>query len=927
MRQFYFLLITIVLLVSCSSKKQDQANIPAPVHIANDTNLIFIDAEEKLRWLVQIKDSLPAYIRLNEKYFDSAKKLNKEKAGERFLENIIQQHKLIIADTSLKKILAKAYAWWGFIKYAEKYNDTVVNRLEQFLLLTNDQQPVHPSTPYALLDLGVLYNILGDIKKCSYYYSQFSNYAKSVNNTDWYAAGIINTTIALNELRLYDSSVHLITPLLSDKAISGRRIATLYANLAVAQSGKRLLTESLISGNRSLQILNGLGLDVIDSTHLLEKKYEVFWNMGDINLAAGNLKDAEVNLNNALRYLMAFKKGDVKNRESGKLLLSQGRLYEAMGKLPQALALYHKALYCVTSVDSNAIMQLPARKELYRENTIMEALDAKAAVLQKMYAASNNPDLLIQAVRCYELAFETESKLMRGFSYDESLMHQTKESKTRSEKGITACFELFRVTRSASWTEIAFLFAERSKGVVLQESIKRNFAVNSSLQQDSNWLQVQRHQQEVNFYETKLATTTPLDTATANLLTAAENKLLLAKTALLHNNYSYRDALLKTDSLSATILKKELLDNSTSLIEFFAGDSSTFIFIFTKNSSPAFLKADRSLSQTLDNFLRFFTDKNKINNEPASYQAAAYQLYKQVGFSTIHEAITKLIIIPDGILNFVPFEALITSIKSEQNPGVFSYLLLQKQIFYGYSAATLLKQSEYQSTSSADNIYCFAPVFANNERGKHPLLYTIGELNGIKKEKPSGKYFIKSEATLTRFKENINSASVIHIASHANADTSRGMQPLIEFYDSTLYLNEIYTMHINPALVVLSACETGIGVIDKSEGAMSLARGFYYAGAKNIITSLWSVDDRSTAEIFNSFYSHTNDNNYAMALRKAKLTYLENATTSASSPYYWAAFVHIGYEKQQEKSSRLPWMIAAVLSIAFISIFILRKRK
>lgn len=164
MRQFYFLLVSIFLLVSCSSKKQDQAINPAPAQIANDTNLIFIDAEKKLRWLAAIKDSLPAYIRLNEKYFDSAKKLNKAKDGERFLENIIQQHNLIIADTSLKNILAKSYAQWGFINYAEKYNDSVVNRLEQFLLLTNDQQPVHPSTPFALNELGVLNNILGDIK-------------------------------------------------------------------------------------------------------------------------------------------------------------------------------------------------------------------------------------------------------------------------------------------------------------------------------------------------------------------------------------------------------------------------------------------------------------------------------------------------------------------------------------------------------------------------------------------------------------------------------------------------------------------------------------------------------------------------------------------------------------------------------------------
>lgn len=288
---------------------------------------------------------------------------------------------------------------------------------------------------------------------------------------------------------------------------------------------------------------------------------------------------------------------------------------------------------------------------------------------------------------------------------------------------------------------------------------------------------------------------------------------------------------------------------------------------------------------------------------------------------------TRLLIIPDGKFNFIPFEALISGINSSNNPQSFSYLLLQKQITYNYSVATVLKQLEFETNSNhSGNTICFAPVFSNHERGNIPLLHSEEELEAVKKNVHNGDFFLKKEASIGHFKKEINNASIVHIASHATADTTEKRQPQIEFYDSTLYLDELYAMHINPNLVVLSACETGVGEINKSEGAMSLARGFYYAGAKNIITSLWSVDDKSTAVIFSSFYSGLNSNNYTDALHNAKLSYLKSASAANASPYYWAAFVHIGYQKPASKNN---WFLSAItiLSLALIASFIFFKRR
>ena len=927
--------IIIILLCCCTAKKQRVAHgsplslLQIDTSLPKNKGLWLLVAENRLQNLSVLPDSLAAFVQLNNTLYDSVKKWKGDKAAGKYQDNIIGLHEKIVGDTSLKKILSKAYFRWHYDHYTESYTDTGVMRLEQFLMLTHSEKPVNPLTIYAYQQLAIQYAVLGDLKKCGYYNSRFAELAKAEKNIDWYASGISNTTIVLNESELFDSSINLIKPLLNEQGIHPKRIAQLYANLAVAEAGNKNFTASLITAKKSLEILGRLTVNEIDSSELMELKYQLWWNIGDLQMQAKNFKESSISLNKALAFLLAYNEGDLKNRESGKLYISIGKQFEQTGKLNEALHSFQKALYCVTSVDSNAVNQLPGIKGLYVENTIMEALDAKAEVLQKLYKTNRDTNLLKQVVASYSLAFEVENKLTKGFSYDESLLRQTIESKARSEKAITACYELFLLTRLQTWAERAFFFAEKSKAVVLQESIRRNIAANGLLLNDTNWIRIQQIQQLVNFYEKKLAEKISTDTADADQLKRrldiAENDLLFAKTALMHSNKGYSDILLKTDSFSVDEVKDKLLSDHTDLIEFFSGDSSTYIFSFSKNKPPVFVKAACEINEMLNTFLLFFANKNNINNEPAAFRLAAFKLYKQAGFTNFqNKGITNLIIIPDGRFNLVPFEALVTDTVGLAGTKNFAYLLKDKLINYGYSASTILKLQDNKSEPASEKLVAFAPVFEGRERNLLPLINTGEEMDAMRKAIPSGEYFLKKNATLNIFKSKITDAAIIHIASHASAD---GIQPCIEFYDSTLYLNEIYTMHINSSLVVLSACETGIGVLDKSEGAMSLARGFYYAGAQNVITSLWSVDDRSTATIFGKFYQYLSGNDYPGSLYEAKLNYLKNATTANASPYYWAGFVHIGYQKPQQKNYLFYILIAGVLAISVFGFLLYRHKK
>lgn len=105
---------------------------------------------------------------------------------------------------------------------------------------------------------------------------------------------------------------------------------------------------------------------------------------------------------------------------------------------------------------------------------------------------------------------------------------------------------------------------------------------------------------------------------------------------------------------------------------------------------------------------------------------------------------------------------------------------------------------------------------------------------------------------------------------------------------------EIYTLRLNADLVVLSACETGLGPLLQGKGIVGLTRGFLYAGARNVAVSLWQVNDARTAELMEAFYRGMLEGTpKAEALRRAKQQII-NGPPRYARPYYWASFILVG---------------------------------
>ncbi|MBL4648330.1 MAG: CHAT domain-containing protein, partial [Aureispira sp.] len=148
--------------------------------------------------------------------------------------------------------------------------------------------------------------------------------------------------------------------------------------------------------------------------------------------------------------------------------------------------------------------------------------------------------------------------------------------------------------------------------------------------------------------------------------------------------------------------------------------------------------------------------------------------------------------------------------------------------------------------------------------------------------------------------------------------------------DNILYTYEIKQLDLNADLVVLSACETGIGKYQLGEGILSIGRDFMYAGVPSMLTTLWSLNDYSSSIIIEQFYTNLGAGmDKDEAIRQAKLFYLDNYNGLSTHPAFWACFVQIGdYNSIPIHKNLMLWYIGfAVAAVLAFMGFLFRKNK
>lgn len=317
------------------------------------------------------------------------------------------------------------------------------------------------------------------------------------------------------------------------------------------------------------------------------------------------------------------------------------------------------------------------------------------------------------------------------------------------------------------------------------------------------------------------------------------------------------------------------IKNDETLIEYYYQGEDLYAFILTKNELKAAKLDGKDLIKDIEEFRKSLED-------PKSQQhiELSQKLYQRLIKPIENQINTKnLIIVPHGVLHYLPFNAL----NNNSN-----YLIDRYSVSYLPSSSVMkfLKQRERQKAQQA-------LIFGNPdlEDPKYDLKYAEEEALTISKIFPQTKVFLRKDATETAFKKSGSQFNYIHFATHGLFETDSPLNSGLFLAkdsenDGLLSVNELYSLRLNADMITLSACETGLGKVKHGDDVVGLTRGFLYAGANSIVASLWKVDDLATSYLMAEFYSNLNKISKRDALRQAQL----NTKKQYEHPYYWAAF-------------------------------------
>jgi len=776
--------------------------------------------------------------------------------------------------------------------------------------------------------LGNHYTRLGDNEKAIHLFTQAIEIAQE-NYPSGALAGLYNNLgLAYWNQARYTEAIEQYQKGLSLADLSLRNRALLLSNLAGSYFDQGDLEKALITALEAESLLFSIRQKADDDPQLLgwisgNKKM-----LGRIYLNDGNYKKADKAFREALQAGIKASRGG-KNRQTGKIYIELGELRQAEGQLDEALASYNEALASVLpDFQPKTQTDNPDAAKLYEENTLFEALEAKGGVLLDKFNADQNIKWLEASLECHQLASRVERLLRQTYQYQSSKLRLQGYSRRRSEQAIEVAYRLYTHTQDVQYISRAFEFAEQNKATILLEAVKKNVARQKIGREDSLFTAEQQLLNLQANFTRRIIEATQDKSSSSDIEQLEERKReitaqLLAVREQIERKYpAFGELKKRIDPVSIEELQEYLRNAQSLVVEYFEGREALYVFLIGGEGPPQMEKIPltENTKTTLFSLRRYFTSSKEIANEPEAFLLNAYEAYEiLLGQLSPHSEMEsdKLLIIPDGQINFIPFETLITERSDDINLANAPYLIKRQTVYYAFSA-TLWQTRQTRQPASSGSLLAMAPVFSEGERGFLPLEHSRAGARSLASKVKNGKLLLGKKASLGNFKKRAPEYRVLHLSTHAYSN-DQGAPPAIAFIDSNLYLPELYALSIPAGLVVLSACETGLGEMEPGEGIMSLARGFSYAGAAGLVSSLWNVNDKTTSDLFLSFYDQLlEDKSIAQSLRAAKIAYLEDPSVSFAkkSPYYWAGFVFIGQDREVALESGKNISIWLIIGLA-----------
>lgn len=664
----------------------------------------------------------------------------------------------------------------------------------------------------------------------------------------------------------------------------------------------------------------GAGIEVFNSityAHLQLKKYD-----------------------SAAYYLNLFEQG-IKdgNKQVSRTALGVHHIYKGdylfnTGNIPGAIQQYQNAIiklmfqYNDSDVHSN-----PSEfSGVISFFSLYKAIVKKAECFELLYFNSKSQEYLQSALQTYTAGIKLVDYVERTLEFDEAKIFLKGNSNTIYIKAIDLSMLLYRLTNEQNYLWNAYTIVEKNKSSVLVGNLKA-FEVKSKIAIPEELIQEEK---KIKYTIARLQIKIDHNQQdSVGIQLSAEKRNAELDLAVVQNKIrKYTEYITDENVKVNQDFFRNKLKDETAIIDLCFSDSLLYLFAITNTDIRSTVTPINQLN--LKEVAR--VQKSFENIEPISAEAID-TIVKQL-FSTLIQPVFSFIkaknewvILPDGIFYYFPFEVIV-------NPATGKVLVEDYAISYNFSTQ-FIYQNKTRDKGRLPRLIAVAP-FINKGLYSYSDSILLDKLPATQMEIAglNGRILMDSNATKAKFLKGINHYDILHLATHAVMNPANPSQSYIAFYpeDSTkadsykLYLNELYNLNLDSTrLMLLSACETGVGKLVEGEGVMSLSRGVLYAGCPSVITTLWPANDQSTAYIINHFYKYMDEGkDLTTSLRLSKLDFIKNYPQQ-KDPSYWAHLVLVGktqslYESQAIQNSSLATIIS-ILLICFYAFRWYRSKK
>ena len=645
-------------------------------------------------------------------------------------------------------------------------------------------------------------------------------------------------------------------------------------------------------------------------------------------------------------------KGENSEVGLGDALVKLARAFRLAGRFDDALARYREAFNRVSAGGTTAVLAqdvylgvgevyLQQKKASLAIESFQKALALAEAEQRTVGINSASAGLgasYRQASRATE-AIPYYQKAIQQTESTRSLLQSDDYRQSFFEGGLNAYFGIIESLSESGKADEAFSFSERARSRSFLDLLgsKTQLSRVAGGFRDEEQALHQRIAGMKALLSAQVDEDDDDDEEESEDIDAATLRNQLAEAETAYSNFLLR--VKKEDKEQASLMNvepltlkqtQELLEPGVTLLEYFITNDSVLVWIVDKGTvSSVTVSLSRKELQAKVAALR---ESISQLEEMAKLNQQAQDLFKSLIQPALpHIRGKELLIIPHDVLHYLPFQALLSPSGK--------YLIEDYPINY-LSSASLMQFTQEKRKAKGELTAVIAQggqllTFGNPALNDPKMALQFAEIEAkeIKTLYPQSSIYLQKEATEERAKSLSPQNDIIHFASHAELNEDDPLASAIllaksDKEDGRLEVREIFGMDLKASLVVLSACETGLGKLSSGDELVGLTRAFIYAGTPSVVASLWNVEDSSTAQLMASFYKNLKTMTKVEALRQAQLNLIRgnvnsdllarrgiggvgklgevpaakspsqnSVSISTSHPFFWAPFILVGEGK------------------------------